>query len=326
MGESQSKATPYNRRKTGRKLIAIYRNAHLIYNPNAGKFQRNQGRLLQRTIETLKKSGIDVTAAPTTGPATAASIVRERIEAGADLILAAGGDGTINEALNGMVHTQVPLGILPAGTANVLACETGIGTNMERAAGALADYVPRPISLGQIKNEAQPDGRYFILMAGAGLDALIVYKIDAKLKSALGKGAYWLGGFQQFGKKLTEFEVVVNGRTYQVSFALASRVKNYGGDLSIARNASLLGDKFELVLFEGADSLPYMRYLAGVVSGTLDKMRGVHMLQTDLVQLKAAADPRAYIQVDGEHVGRMPACLRIVPKALQLLLPPAFTA
>lgn len=262
--------------------------------------------------------------APTTGPRTAASIARERIEAGADLILAAGGDGTINEVLNGMAHTNVPLGILPAGTANVLACEMGVGTNIERAARRVGECVPRSVSVGNVKTETEPDGRYFILMAGVGLDAMIVYNIDANLKSAIGKGAYWLGGFQQLGKRLTEFDAEVDGRTYRVSFALASRVRNYGGDLTIARNASLFSDEFEVILFEGAHSLPYMRYFAGVVSNTLNRMRGVHILQTNTLHLKAAADPRVYVQVDGEYVGRTPACLQIVPNALQLLVPPAF--
>jgi diacylglycerol kinase (ATP) len=247
------------------------------------------------------------------------------VQSGADLILAAGGDGTINEVLNGMVHSGVPLGILPGGTANVLACEIGLGKSMTDAAQKIRSCTPKPVSLGCIRNEAEPQGRHFILMAGAGLDALIVYKIDAKLKAAIGKGAYWLGGFQQFGRPLTEFEVVVDGKSYQCSFALASRVRNYGGDLTIARTANLLGDRFELVLFEGATTYPYLRYFAGVVSGTLSSMRGVHVLQASTIQLKSSTDKRVYIQIDGEHVGGMPACLQIVPHSLQLLIPPTFS-
>lgn len=261
-------------------------------------------------------------AVPTTAAGTAPGLARECIEAGADLILAAGGDGTINEVLNGMVHSDVPLGILPAGTANVLAVETNIGTRMLRAAEQLEDWVPRRVAAGLIENAQQQ--RHFLLMAGAGLDALIVYNIDAKLKRAIGKVAYWIGGFGQLGRRLPEFDVFADGHGMRCSFALASRVRNYGGDLTIARSASLLSEHFELVVFEGAHALPYVKYFLGVLTGRLAGMRGVSVLQSQSIEFECASGPGVYIQVDGEYAGRLPARLTIVPRALNLLLPPAF--
>jgi diacylglycerol kinase (ATP) len=127
-----------------------------------------------------------VEAVPTEGPATAASIARRCIQRGADLILAAGGDGTINEVANGMVHSNVPLGILPAGTANVLANELALGNTMERAAKSMDECVPERIALGLLSTPtAEP--RHFLLMAGAGLDAEIVNDINPGLKDVLGK-------------------------------------------------------------------------------------------------------------------------------------------
>ena len=113
------------------------------------------------------------------------------------------------------------------------------------------------------------------MMAGAGLDAMIVYNIDAKIKASLGKVAYWVGGFSQSGRCIAGFQVRSNGHNVRCSFALASRVKNYGGDLSIARNASLFSDQFEVVLFQGGHSWPYMKYRLGVVTNRLTNMRGV---------------------------------------------------
>jgi diacylglycerol kinase family enzyme len=244
------------------------------------------------------------------------------VRKGADLIVAAGGDGTINEVANGIVHDDVPLAVLPAGTANVLAMELKLGTHMKRAAEMLETLEPQRISVGRLQNEQEE--RYFVLMAGAGLDALIVYSIDAKLKAKIGKAAYWIGGLGHLGKPLPEFDVGVNGRALRCSFALASRVRNYGGDLYIARGASLFSDHFELILFEGAHSLPYMKYLVGVLTNRLPSMSGVSVLRTQSVHLECAADPRIYIQVDGEFAGRLPATLEIVPRALTLLVPPAF--
>lgn len=241
---------------------------------------------------------------------------------GADLIIAAGGDGTINEVVNGLVGTHVPLAILPGGTANVLAVEIEIGTGITRAAERLETCIPERIALGRLQNKVEQ--RHFILMAGAGLDALIVYNIDASLKARIGKAAYWLGGFTQLGRPLPEFDVRVNGHESRCSFALASRVRNYGGDLSIARGASLFSDKFELVLFEGAHSLPYMKYFFGVLTGRLASMSGVSILRADTIHFDAPQDTGIYVQVDGEFAGRLPATLRIVPDAVTLLVPRSF--
>jgi YegS/Rv2252/BmrU family lipid kinase len=303
--------------------IATYRNAFLIYNPFAGKLRGKRHHLLQRTIDAMTNRGHGVTAIPTTGPNTAAEIARDSIGRGADLILAAGGDGTINEVLNGMVHSDVPLAVLPAGTANVLAVELGLGKNMHRAAERLDGFVSKRISLGLIENDFGLS-RHFALMAGAGLDALIVYNISARLKASIGKAAYWIGGFGHVGKPLTEFNVRVEGRTVKCSFALASRVRNYGGDLSIARNASLLGDDFELVLFEGPHSLAYLKYFTGVLLGRLNNMKGVTLVRTRELELSYTEDPGVYVQIDGEHAGRLPVRLRIVPKSLNLLVPSEF--
>ena len=306
----------------GTRPISTYQNAFLIYNPAAGKFSRDGGQLLQRTIATLQARGHRITVVPTTGPSTAQAIARESIEAGADAIIAAGGDGTINEVLNGMLHSEVPLGIMPAGTANVLAVEAGIGTRMVRAAEQLETCVPHRIAVGHIANAHQE--RHFLLMAGAGLDAMIVYSIDAGLKRRLGKIAYWIGGFGQVGKPLPEFHVTIDGEEVKCSFALASRVRNYGGDLTIARTASLFSDEFEVVLFQGAHSLPYMKYMLGVITGRLANMRGVHILRARTLELDCASAPGIYVQIDGEYAGRLPAKLTIVPRAVTLLVPPAF--
>lgn len=238
------------------------------------------------------------------------------------MIFAAGGDGTINEVANGMIGTQVPICVLPAGTANVLAVELGIGTDMVRAAKRASDLVPVRIAAGLLEN--QHDSRHFLLMAGAGFDAMIVYSLNLGLKAKFGRVAYWLGGFTQFGKPLPQFSVSVNGDVSRCSFALASRVRNYGGDLWIARDASLLSDHFELVLFQGRNTIPYLRYLAGIIAGRLQNMNGVSIVQTDSIQLDGPQNDGIYLQIDGEFAGRLPAKLSIVPDALTLCVPSAF--
>jgi diacylglycerol kinase (ATP) len=274
----------------------------------------------------LDARGVTVDSIATTGPGHAGEIARRAVDRGADLILVAGGDGTINEAVNGMVNSRVPLGILPAGTANVLANELGLGTNMERAAAVLAHSTEERVALGLISNESGDVPRHFLLMAGAGLDADIVYHLNPRMKEAIGKGAYWIGGFSKVGRRIPEFTVLADGREYRASFALLSRVRNYGGDLEIAPTISLLDDEFELVLFRGESSLGFLKYILAVVAHRHRNMRGITILRARQVAFAAAEGSKIHVQVDGEYAGVTPARVEIVPDALTLLVPPDFRA
>lgn len=265
-----------------------------------------------------------VEAIPTTGPRAATGIARDAIERGADLILVAGGDGTINEVVNGMAHSAVPLGILPCGTANVLANELELGNTMERAAESMFEAVEARVALGLLATSGDETPRHFLLMAGAGLDADIVYHINVRTKAALGKVAYWIGGFGKVGRRLPEFSAEIDGRRYETSFALVSRVRNYGGDLTIAPTICLLDDEFEVVLFEGQSSFRYLKYMLGMLTRRLTGMRGVTIVRARTVVLSAPVTGKIYIQVDGEHSGFLPARMEIVPNALTLLVPPGF--
>ena len=252
-------------------------------------------------------------------------MARNAIASGAELVLAAGGDGTINEVCEGMVHSRVPLGILPAGTANVLAHELGLACDPEGAARALTRCTPERISVGRVHySDGGAGSRHFLLMAGAGLDARMVYEVSASLKNAAGKLAYWAAGFRLLGQPLEEFEARVDEVTFRCSFALVSKVRNYGGTFEIARDTSLFDDRFEVVLFEGANSRRYLKYFAGVMLNRVQNMKGVKVLRARSVCLSPAADRRVYIQVDGEYAGRLPGSIEIVDDALTLMAPDAY--
>ncbi len=261
---------------------------------------------------------------PTYGPNSASQIATECVRAGAARVLVAGGDGTINEAANGMIGSGVPLGILPGGTANVLAMELRMGGDPVRAAQSMPGMEAVPITTGVLELPDRPP-RHFLLMAGIGLDARVVRAVSPAIKRRLGKLAYWAGGFSQVGRRLPEFDATFDGRTVRASFALASRVKNYGGDLEIARHANLLSSELALVLFEGASSLPYLKYFSGVLLNRLDGMKGVTVVSThelEIRPLKQSVD----IQIDGELLGVAPVRISIAPSSLHLLVPAAYLA
>lgn len=304
--------------------------AVILYNPVARGLLRRK-RSVERCVGVLASHGIEARLVATAGPGTAGGQARREIEEGCDLMIAAGGDGTINEVANGMLHSQVPLAILPGGTANVLAREMGMPLRLERAAAQMAQFRPTPTAAGRLHvPESLP--RVFLCMTGAGLDAQIVYHLNLGLKAAVGKLAYYASGFRQVFRSLCEFEVLVDGRPFQASFALISRVRNYGGDLEIARGASLLRDDFEIVLFRGKQSVGYLRYLAAVLMGRAERARGCTVLRGGSVLCRGAAGvggagaENIYVQVDGELAGRLPISAEVVPGALTLLMPPEYLA
>ncbi len=105
-----------------------------------------------------------------------------------------------------------------------------------------------------------------------------------------------------------------------------SRVRNYGGDLEIAPSISLLDDEFEVVLFEGSSTLPYMKYFLGVLAHRIQGMHGVRIFRTRKVLFTGAEQGRVYVQVDGESAGVIPASVELASSALTLLVPPGFRA
>ena len=166
--------------------------------------------------------------------------------------------------------------------------------------------------------------RHFLLMAGIGLDAYVVHHVDGELKSRTGKFAYWVAGLRLLGRRLEEFHVDIEGERRRCSFALVSKVRNYGGDFEIARSVRLFDDRFELVLFEGGYTVRYVKHFVGMMLNRLSGMKGVAVLRADCVSLSDPEDRRVYVQIDGEFAGRLPAEIRIVPDALTLLVPPGY--
>lgn len=292
---------------------------YLIYNPVAGKLQRNPD-LIPQVLETLRANHVSVQPLPTTGPDSAKELARECVQRGAKTVFVAGGDGTINEVVNALAGSQTALGVLPGGTANCLAVELGIGTNLLKAAMQTKHWSPQRIALGLCRAyKASP--RYFVAMAGAGFDAQIVREVDSRIKRKLGKVAYWVAGFSSSMRVLPELHVKTVHGEAKVSFALASRVRNYGGDLEIAKSIRLEDPKFETVLFEGRFAIRYLKYLAGVLTNQHRGMSGVHVHHVEKIEMKAANGQPIYLQLDGEECGQLPAQLEIVPSALTILVP-----
>lgn len=296
--------------------------AALLYNPVARTLARH-GELIPRIVELLARQNIDCRAVATVAQGSASEQVKEQIAAGCQLILAAGGDGTVNEVADGMLYTGVPLAIIPGGTANVLARELQLPLLAEKAAAAITKLERRTVTVGAMRT-ATSSQRSFLCMMGVGLDADIISRLNLDFKAAAGKLAYYMCGFSQVARLLPEFDVSVDGSPFRASFALVSRVRNYGGDLEIARGASLLRDDFEVVLFRGNLAFQYVPYLLGVALKKIHRMPGVTVLRAKSVVCHPVPGKRIYAQVDGELASEVPVRAEVLPGALALLVPPEF--
>jgi diacylglycerol kinase (ATP) len=201
----------------------------------------------------------------------------------------------------------------------VLAMELGLGGKLTTAVERLAGFAERRVALGKLcGGNGAP--RHFLAMGGVGLDAKIVYDIHPGFKARAGKVAYWVTGLGHAVQSVGQFDARINGNVYRCGFALASRVRNYGGDLEIAIGASLARDDFEIVLFEGSSPLRYLWYMGGVLFRRLHSMKGVRLLRAGHVEFTGDV----HLQIDGEYGGRAPASFEIVPGALTLLMPPSY--
>jgi len=303
------------------------RNALLIHNPNAGGGGGGRRKELDIARKILATAGIEAELAETTGPGDATEIALRASNEGRQLVIACGGDGTLNEVVNGLARQQnghrVPLALLPGGTANILAKELTLPWNIPQAAHRLIRGTVREIALGLATPVDEPEkARYFLSVAGAGPDGRITYAVDLELKARLGILAYWWQGAREaLLYKFPRFNVKTEDQTIEASLVIVGRTKHYGGPFKITTKADLYEDQFELAVLTTQSGLRYLSYLPTLWFGDLRKTEGVHFLKADTLVCEPTDGEPVYAQVDGEPLSRLPVEFKIVPRALRLLIP-----
>ena len=308
-------------------MIADLQNALMIHNPNAGNGGTGRRSLLDQARHIFASRGIDADLAETTGPGHAVEIAARAAEENRGLVIAVGGDGTLNEIVNGLATHQnghrVPLALLPGGTANILAKELDLPWDIPGAAHKLVHGEVKEIALGLATPLEHPEKKkYFLSVAGAGPDGMIVYSMDLGLKARVGILAYWWEGVREaFRYKFPHFRVVSGDRKLDASLAIVGRTKNYGGPFKITDQADLYADQFEVLALSTQSGLRYLSYLPSLWMGKLRGTEGVHFYKTDRVACEPLDSNPVYAQVDGEPLTRLPVEFRIVPRALKLLVP-----
>jgi diacylglycerol kinase (ATP) len=304
-------------------MLSGIRTATILYNPRAGGGHPRRPKHLDEAQQILKKAGIDADLIPTDGPGAAGPLARRAAERGAQMVVVCGGDGTLNEAINGLAGSQVPVALLPAGTANILAKELGISWSIPRAAEQLTHGTLVRIALGLMTPVADRGAsRYFLSVAGAGADGALVHALDPALKLKAGVAAYWMEGARQLVHyAFPRFSVTNGGETTEATLMIVGRTKRYGGPFSITTGADLFSNEFELALFQTQSALRYLAYLPASWTGMLRRLRDVRFLKTNSVLCEPSAQGIVYAQVDGEPWHTLPAEFTIVPDALTLVVP-----
>ncbi len=288
----------------------------VIFNPAAGR-ERRHAKRLGRVVAELERRGCTVTILPTGAPGDAEQLAREADPA-FDLIVAAGGDGTVNEVANGIFAAR-PLAVLPLGTGNVLANEIGLPRDPRRLAEVIADGTPKPIWPGRAGD------RLFLAMIGVGFDAEVLGALDPWLKRRIGKLAFIWAILVCLGRyRRGEFVVGTEGGAYRAASAIVTTGSLYAGRFIIAPVARLDVRQLHIVLFRRAGRLAVLRYLGAMLLGRLHRLADVSILtarRASVAAGKHAAATPSVVETDGEIRGRLPLAIEIAASPLLLVQP-----
>jgi diacylglycerol kinase (ATP) len=299
--------------------------AELIYNPVAGPWDSQSAMRL--VCRFLARHGWSVSLQTTQKSGDAARIARQAADRGRDVVIVAGGDGTVNEAVNGLVGTETALAVLPVGTGNLWAKQLRLPTHSVTAPLRLYDVTagllsaePRKIDLGCV------DGHHFLCWAGIGLDAEVTKGLEPRDRHTkrLGVIPYAVATvlvarhFQGFRTWVQVDGHTVRGRALMV---LVSNIRQYAGYFNIATQARIDDGLLDVFIFKGM-GFPYaIRHLLTVIGRR-------HLSDPSVVHRQArtvsiTTETLAQVQVDGDPVGVTPVEIAVVPRALTVLAPPS---
>lgn len=312
----------------------VMRRVALIHNPQSGQrfFARNKA--LSRAVDVLREAGVEADALETDGPGSARNLARAAMRNGYDTILACGGDGTVHEALQALVGSEVALGVVPLGTANALAQDLGLGTSPVNAARKLLTATPTQVPVGRVfyrDNNGLERSCFFTVAAGIGADALLMASLDAGLKRRFGYALYLIEATRIWATNpfpLFSALFSLNGtgetRKADISQLLAVRVRSFGGVLgTLAPGATLRSDALHLITFRTRNRFRYMRFLLAVIAGRHTFTDDVELLEASSVecQPRNGSKKTIYVEADGEVLGTLPARMDVANQTLTLLIP-----
>jgi YegS/Rv2252/BmrU family lipid kinase len=297
-----------------------------IFNPAA---RGEKSQRLRQFLESKVSRDRGITLAQTRVPGDARPLAMQAVADGYELIVAAGGDGTINEVVNGIGRSGIALGVLPLGTANVFARELGIPLDFAGAWAVIESGRTRVIDLPVARFGGTE--RYFVELAGVGFDAVVVRTASWRLKKKVGPLSYVWAGLKTASKKHADVEVVLDSvRQLADARGVAVLVGNgrfFGGPFKLFPEAKLDDGRLDVCVFENAGYLDVLRYAQAALRCAHTRLRDVHYFQAEQFICRAA-NPDSEVgaatvpfELDGEDVGQTPVQFSVLPRALQVIVP-----
>ncbi|HEY0080743.1 MAG TPA: diacylglycerol kinase family protein [Pyrinomonadaceae bacterium] len=292
----------------------------MISNPRAGRGGARRALAVERFRELLGEHGVEVEVRNTERAGDATYLAKRAVHAGVGEVIVSGGDGTINEALQGLVGSGVRLAVWPAGTANVLARELRMPFDAAEVAHVCARGRTQRVSIGCAVAGHNGAKRYFMLMAGVGLDASVVQRVRPRLKRRVGEAAFWYAGLGHLAHwEPKEFHVEIEGEIYRATFAAVGKAPRYGGGLAITPRARLDAPEFEICLVDSQSRFRYLRLLSHAMRGGVPENAEKSVRFIRAARLRADGD--AFVQADGELIGRLPMSFEVAPETIELVIP-----
>ena len=284
-------------------------NTVVILNPAAGN---EEAKYWQGRVESISRGCLIHT---TSHPGGAEALARQAVEQGFGKIVAAGGDGTVNEVVNGLAGSDVALGLLPIGTVNVFAMELGLPShNLELCWDVIQGENMRLVDL------PSANGKCFVQLAGVGLDAQVVKETSLTFKRSFGPLSYLISAAQiaarQPPKLFIESE---NTPVEEGSFVLVGNGRLYGGPFPFFKHALIDDGLFDVVIFKRLGYLEIIKYLQDVVFSSDIRVPEVEYFQTQRLRISSEQD--VPVELDGELAGNCPVDFQIKEKALRVLAP-----
>lgn len=274
----------------------------VIFNPVAG---RRRAASLWHVLDLLVENGVKIEVAETQYAGHATELAREAARDGAFMVVAAGGDGTIAEVANGLLGSETALGIIPLGTANVLAKEYRLSTSARGIANTLAYKRCRLLWPGVAQLQGQTP-HVFVQMLGLGFDGAVVKGVRPLLKRAIGKGAYvWQSLWESVAYGFPLVRVTVDGMTHQAVSVVVSKGRLYGGPYLLAPEAHPEAPGFQVVLFEKPGTWPALLTGAALPLGLLPSCPGVRVVSGSHVEF-AVPNEGILTQADGDALSTTP--------------------
>lgn len=275
--------------------------ARIIYNPTSGRelFKRH----LPEVLEKLEKAGYETSCHATTGAGDATNAARIAVERKYDLVVAAGGDGTINEVVNGLAEQEYrpTLGIIPVGTTNDFARAIGVPRNIDGACDVIVEGNSVPIDIGRIND------KYFVNIAGGGRLTELTYEVPSKLKTMLGQLAYYLKGMEMLPSiRPTEVSIEYDGKLFEgeIMLFLVSLTNSVGGFEKLAPDSSMNDGLFDLLILKKANLADFIKVATLAIRG--EHINDPHVLYTKANRVKVNPTEKMQINLDGEYGGLLP--------------------